>query len=405
MGDRVLQWNQPCKKCGASWKEAASVSRQAHALLDADGNGGGLGQQHRELLPCLRYVGVSRGTVLLPNSAVTTSGCVRGKGRLQHYSGRRAEAELPPVPHIRPVCKKRECPSDRILRSSGHIARKAPHCQQGGHVQLCQRVVRVQQGRSVVHRPVRGGHQGVGGAAGHHVLCLEEELLHCCCIPVPAAAPVSHQAHALLDIGAIGRGLEQQPSQLLAAMPSSRGCEPRRRRTSQPPCLLRGLRAEEMRVPQGPFSAVSFLKHPQSEAAAVDAHRGPGGSTQGTEPAPPLSAPPQVSFPQGIQDGVCPTATQLLPATTSTNGAASCSTSNGHGDATASLPSTRTRAPSKNTPAADISSRRFTHLRGKIIGTAAMERDEEWQRVFDKMFFEELRDELDQCNLSRRAGH
>ncbi|XP_077491347.1 uncharacterized protein LOC144101977 [Amblyomma americanum] len=188
-------------------------------------------------------------------------------------------------------------------------------------------------------------------------------------------------------------------------MPSSRGCEPRRRRTSQPPCLLRGLRAEEMRVPQGPFSAVSVLKHPQSEAAAVDAHRGPGGSTQGTEPAPPLSAPPQGSFPQGIQDGVCPTATQLLPATTSTNGAASCSTSNGHGDATASLPSTRTRAPSKNTPAADISSRRFTHLRGKIIGTAAMERDEEWQRVFHKMFFEELRDELDQCNLSRRAGH
>ncbi|XP_077523213.1 uncharacterized protein LOC144134103 [Amblyomma americanum] len=187
MGDRVLQWNQPCKKCGASWKEAASVSRQAHALLDADGNGGGLGQQHRELLPCLRHVGVSRGTVLLPNSTVTTSGCVRGKGRLQHYSGRRAEAELPPVPHIRPVCKNRECPSDRVLRSSGHIARKAPHCQQGGHVQLCQRVVRVQQGRSVVHRPVRGGHQGVGGAAGHHVLCLKEELLHCCCIPVPTA--------------------------------------------------------------------------------------------------------------------------------------------------------------------------------------------------------------------------
>ncbi|XP_077490586.1 uncharacterized protein LOC144101349 isoform X2 [Amblyomma americanum] len=407
MGDRVLQWNQPCKKCGASWKEAASVSRQAHALLDADGNEGGLGQQHRELLPCLRHVGVSRGAVLLPNSAVTTSGCVRGKGRLQQYSGRRAEAELPPVPHIRPMCKKRECPSDRVLRSSGHIARKAPHCQQGGHVQLCQRVVRVQQGRSVVHRPVRGGHQGVGGAAGHHVLCLEEELLHCCCIPVPAAAPVSRQAHALLDIGAIGGGLEQQPSQLLAAMPSSRGCEPRRRRTSQPPRLLRGLRAEEMRVPQCRFSAVSVLKHPQSEAAAVDAHRGPGGSTQGTEPAPPLSAPPQGSFAQGIQDGVYPTATQLLPATTSTNGAASCSTSNGHGDATASLPSTRTRAPSKNTPAADISSRRFTHLRGKIIGTAAMERDEEWQRVLDKMFFEELRDELDQCNLegSRRAGH
>ncbi|XP_077491943.1 uncharacterized protein LOC144102586 [Amblyomma americanum] len=364
-------------------EEVASVSRQAHALLDADGNGGGLGQQHRELLPCLRHVGVSRGTVLLPNSAVTTSGCVRGKGRLQLYGGRRAEADLPSLPHLRPVCKKRECPRDRVLRSSGRIARKAPHCQQGGHVQLCQRVVRGQQGRSVVHRPVRGGHQGVGGAAGHHVLYLEEELLHCCCIPVPAAAPVSRQAHALLDIGAIGGGLEQQPSQLLAAMPSSRGCELRRRRTSQPPRLLRGLRVEEMRVPQCRFSAVSVLK-----AAAVDANRGPGGSTQGTEPAPPLSAPPQGSFAQGIQDCVCPTATQLLPATTSTNGAASCSASNGHGDATASLPSTRTRAPSKNTPAADISSRRFTHLRGKIIGTAAMEHDEEWQRVLDKMFFE-----------------
>ncbi|XP_077523841.1 uncharacterized protein LOC144134905 [Amblyomma americanum] len=346
-GDRVLQWNQRRVKCGASRKEAASVSRQAHALLDANGNGGGLGEQHSELLPCLCHVGVSRDTVLLPNSAVTTSGCVRGKGRLQLHGRRRAEAELPPLPHIRLVCKKRECPSDRVLRSSGCIARKAPHCQQGGHVQLCQRVVWGQQGRCVVHRPVRGGHQGVGGAAGHHVLCLEEELLYCCCIPVPAAAPVSRQAHALLDIEVIGGGLEQQPNQFVAAMPSSRGCEPRRRRTSQPHGLLRGLRAEEIRVPQCRFSAVRVLKRPQSEAAAVDAHRGPGGSTQGTEPAPSLSPPPQGSFAQSIQDGVYPTATQLLPAPTSTNGAASCSTSNGHGDATASLPNTRTRAPSK----------------------------------------------------------
>ncbi|KAK8764035.1 hypothetical protein V5799_033353, partial [Amblyomma americanum] len=63
--------------CSSSRQEAAPVSRQAHALLDSDGNGEGLGQQHSELLPCLRHVGVSRGTVLLPNSTVTTSGCVR----------------------------------------------------------------------------------------------------------------------------------------------------------------------------------------------------------------------------------------------------------------------------------------------------------------------------------------
>ncbi|XP_077491801.1 uncharacterized protein LOC144102393 [Amblyomma americanum] len=44
------------------------------------------------------------------------------------------------------------------------------------------------------------------------------------------------------------RGLGQQHSELLAAMPSSRGCEPRRRRISQPPRLRGRLRAEERRV-------------------------------------------------------------------------------------------------------------------------------------------------------------
>ncbi|KAK8759634.1 hypothetical protein V5799_002734, partial [Amblyomma americanum] len=53
----------------------APVSRQAHALLDVDGNGGGLGQQHSDLLPCLRYVGVSRDY-----RPVYSAACRRGSG-------------------------------------------------------------------------------------------------------------------------------------------------------------------------------------------------------------------------------------------------------------------------------------------------------------------------------------
>ncbi|XP_077490592.1 uncharacterized protein LOC144101353 [Amblyomma americanum] len=116
--------------CSSSTQEAAPVSHQAHALLDSDGNGEGLGQQHSELLPCLRHVGVSRGTVLLPNSTVTTSGCVRWRGGLELHGGRSAEAELPPLPLVRPVCKKRECPATvyyahlATLHAKHHIASK-----------------------------------------------------------------------------------------------------------------------------------------------------------------------------------------------------------------------------------------------------------------------------------------
>ncbi|XP_077489585.1 uncharacterized protein LOC144100537 [Amblyomma americanum] len=54
------------------------------------------------------------------------------------------------------------------------------------------------------------------------------------CCSARATAPVSRQAQALLDADGNGGGLEQQDSQLLAVMPSSRGCELRRRSTSQP---------------------------------------------------------------------------------------------------------------------------------------------------------------------------
>ncbi|KAK8778640.1 hypothetical protein V5799_020021 [Amblyomma americanum] len=59
------------------------------------------------------------------------------------------------------------------------------------------------------------------------------------CCSARATAPVSRQAHALRDVDGNGGGLEQQHSELVAAVPSSRGCEPRRRRTSEPPRLLR----------------------------------------------------------------------------------------------------------------------------------------------------------------------
>ncbi|XP_077491804.1 uncharacterized protein LOC144102395 [Amblyomma americanum] len=59
------------------------------------------------------------------------------------------------------------------------------------------------------------------------------------CCSARATAPVSRQAQALLDADGNGGEMGQQHSGLVGAVPSSRGCELRRRRTDEPPRLLR----------------------------------------------------------------------------------------------------------------------------------------------------------------------
>ncbi|KAK8780107.1 hypothetical protein V5799_018553 [Amblyomma americanum] len=59
---------------------------------------------------------------------------LRRVGRLQLHSGRAAEAELLPLPHVRPVCKKREHPGARVLRAPGRVPREGSHRQQAGRV-------------------------------------------------------------------------------------------------------------------------------------------------------------------------------------------------------------------------------------------------------------------------------